>query len=498
MTSRILFHESYTLLHDGSDGAQSRRFLRIAFSVPRGCSGISVTVGRSSVFSAQIPVILFDSQGTIRLMRISEGTIGDTEDVSLVGIREAGPGGIPGPLPAGEWHLLLYKRRFSEDIPVTVDVSAAFETDGAGFSSSNIFPGNLTFAGDRYGNAPGWYSGELHVHSNESTGRTDVAEIYEAARRENLDFVALTDHFTAAHWLRIEELRRQGPPLFIQSMEVSGDFGHANVHGLRTWVNPLVDDNRELAEFLGLETPPSMEGIADEAHRQGGLFCINHPLSGLVAWRYHDFPLEKADLLEIWCLPDRETAFLYPTLWDGFLCRGIRLTGIGSSDSHHPTQEGPWKLGQIRNWVYAESLCREDILRGLKRGASYIAMGTSRLRFVCRSGGQEYGMGDTLELAPGQECTFTAELNTPCSGNLFIFTDGMIHDIIYFGSADFGETKTHSFSAGPEAVRNAVTGSSYFRIEFHEDLVKSQFYGMAHRDHRTMRLISNPIWIKKT
>jgi len=40
----------------------------------------------------------------------------------------------------------------------------------------------------------------------------------------------------------------------------------------------------------------------------------------------------------------------------------------------------------------------------------------------------------------------------------------------------------------------SADGSAYVRIEFHEDVEKSRFWGMAHRDHRTMRILSNPIW----
>ncbi len=174
-----------------------------------------------------------------------------------------------------------------------------------------------------------WYCGELHLHSHESTGRTSVERIVEVAKEKGLDFLSLTDHFAASHWLRIQELKYEGTPLFLQSMEVSGDRGHANIHGIKRWINPLVDDNEELSKFLALEHRPTMESIADEVHEQGGLFSINHALSGNVAWRYADFPIEKADLFEIWCTPDNATTFLYPTMWDMLMCQGYRLTGVG-------------------------------------------------------------------------------------------------------------------------------------------------------------------------
>jgi PHP family Zn ribbon phosphoesterase len=76
---------------------------------------------------------------------------------------------------------------------------------------------------------PGWYCGELHLHSDMSTGRADVATIARVAVERGLDFLGLTDHFTPSHWPRIEELEASGRrPLFLRSLELAGDRGHAN------------------------------------------------------------------------------------------------------------------------------------------------------------------------------------------------------------------------------------------------------------------------------
>jgi hypothetical protein len=500
MPEITLLQRILKVLLNACDHEQSLRFFRLSFHVPEAVRSILIKVSYYSLNQSQLPVVLFDPLGNIRLIKLSEGTKGSFEENFRVDRIEPDPGTLPGPIPSGYWRFLLYKRRFSEDINCNLEIHAILQDDCEINNIPEInatdpfFTKKTTFDRQIYNPNPGWYSGELHVHSNESTGRTGIEEIYHAASESHLDFLALTDHFAAAHWLRMEKMKKLSPPLFIKSMEAAGDFGHANVHGIKDWINPFVDDNVELASFLSLSKPPSMESIADDVHIQGGLFCINHPLSGLVSWRYHDFPWEKADLMEIWCLPDGPGTILYPVMWDGLLCRGYHITAVGSSDSHHPTEDGPWKLGQIRNWVYARELSQAAVIEGLKKGAAYIAYGSSKLHFGALYDNEFYQMGSTISLASGKQCTFIIEIESYLPGNIFVFTDALVYDIIYFDSIE--PIKKYQFTVDVGNVKNRVTGESYFRIEFHEELVKARYYGMAYRDHASMRLLSNPIWIK--
>lgn len=490
-TEHLIIRHTITLLLDGTDSTQSLRYARLPFTVPTGMTALRIVLSRDTKEPAQLPVALFDATKNIRIMKASEGLVGPTQEEYLIGFDTATEGAIPGPIPSGEWLLILYKRRFVEDITLTIEITA---TDIP--SSGSIHPPKRApFSEAVLNSKPGWYAGELHMHSLESTGRTSVADVLSVAQKEKLDFIALTDHFAASHWLQIQKIYDQYNLLCLQSMEISGDYGHANVHGISSWINPLVDDNVELAKSLGLASPPSMESIADETHRQGGLFCINHALSGLVAWRYHDFPMEKADLFEIWCVPDGPTTFLYPTLWDNYLCQGLRLTGVGSSDSHNPSSDGPWQLGKIRNWVEAEELSRKGVLSALKAGRCYVSYGQARLDYTASYKGEHYAMGETIKLEPEQECTFTVNISDAPSGNLFIMMSGQVHDVIYCEASEGTTAITHTFKLQDKHLKRIPNGEAFIRIEFHEDVVKARFWGMAHRDHTTMRLLSNPIWI---
>lgn len=498
MNNQKLIHSNdITLLVEGSDTQQSRRYARLPFFVPEDTTDLTIRLIRETKEAAQLPIALFDSSGAIRIMKASEGALGPYEEVHTLSPHSASKGGIPGPIPSGQWLLIIYKRRFFENILLTSKIYASHvgaqnsdAPDGPD-PSSLTEPPAIPFSHYVPNRKKGWYCGELHLHSDESTGRTPVEKVLEVAQEKNLDFIALTDHFTASHWLQIQKIYQSYNLLCIQSMEVSGDFGHANIHGIKTWINPLVDDNVELAAQLGLEAPPTMETIADQTHAQGGLFSINHASSGLVAWRYHDFPVHKADLFEIWCLADGPTSFLYPSIWDTYLCQGFHLTGVGSSDSHNAAStSGPWKLGQIRTWVEAEELSQPAIIRGLKQGHAYVSYGDSRMDFHASYEGEKYRMGDSINLKKGEGCSFTVKLKDNPSGNLFIMMGGQIHDVIHID----GPGQEYSFSIEEKGLKRIASGESFVRLEFHEDLVKSRFWGMAYRDHQSMRLLSNPIW----
>lgn len=490
-TQELILSTTTTLLVEGSDATQSLRYARIPFSVPENTTELTILLMRDTSQAAQLPIALFDSTGAIRIMKASEGAMGHNEEEHTIGFDSATAGGIPGPIPAGNWLLVVYKRRFFEDILLTSKIFASTMPISAIGQRPPSLAGN-SFSQAVVNSKKGWYCGELHVHSHESTGRTSVRKVLEVAQEKGLDFIALTDHFTASHWIQIQDVYQDFTVLCLQSMEVSGDFGHANIHGINRWINPLVDDNVELSKQLGLKTPPSMEQIADETHSQGGLFSINHAASGLVAWRYHDFPVEKADLFEIWCLADGPTAFLYPSIWDTYLCQGIHLTGVGSSDSHNPTSEGPWKLGVIRTWVQAEQLSQQAILSALKKGRCYVSYGPSRMEFQADYAGNTYDMGESIPLKKGDACTFTVKLENNPSGNLFVMLSGQVHDIFYIQAS---EASSSSFTLRESELRRISSGEAFVRLEFHEDIVKEKFWGMAYRDHHSMRLLSNPIWL---
>jgi hypothetical protein len=181
----------------------------------------------------------------------------------------------------------------------------------------------------------------------------------------------------------------------LQGLELSPDSHHLNLFCEET---PLPD-----YEAIARATPPdpanpayfereafyqrTIDWAVAETHARGGLVSYNHPfgrtfeegerpaegaratneaeLAELLAHR-----AQGADLLEVG-YRKRGGATLddHLWLWDRAALAGLRLVGIGVSDSHGG-KENRWR-GQPNNlvsWVYAASPAKRDLLAGLRAG----------------------------------------------------------------------------------------------------------------------------------
>lgn len=471
------------LLYKKGDADQSEKFYFTSFTLGEDASAITLSITTHCPSYCQIPFSLFSPSGEIRIMKTEEGGKGDYTASCRISAGHSDRGGMSGRIEKGEWKLILHKRRFSEDVDADISISIEEKT------SEEESDAPVRFFHGIKNEKKQWYKGELHVHSNHSTGRSSIKEIIDTAAERNLDFIAITDHFTVSHWDEEALYSEASPVLLIQSMELSGDRGHANLHGIKTIKNPYVDDDGTLAAFLGKDRLPDMEAVADSVHEENGLFSINHIDSNIAsAWRYHEFPLAKADILEVWCTSEGSYSLRYPAIWDQMLISGYRITGVASSDSHKASGIGIWELGNVVTWVYSENLSEEAILQGIKKGYVFMAKGDARLDFYADCDEAQYCMGDELPLNEGT--LFTVELTDVPKGNLIIYLSGQVHDIVHF---DDGDHK-YSFSIGRNALRNE---NGYIRLEYYDETEPPRFWGDVVRSYDRLRLLSNPIYIRK-
>jgi hypothetical protein len=100
-------------------------------------------------------------------------------------------------------------------------------------------------------------------------------------------------------------------------------------------------------------------------------------------------------------------------------------------------------------------------------------------------------MGSTLKLKKGEPCILEIGLDNHPSGNLFVIRNGFIHEVRYLAENPGRDLLRCALEA-----RDLPAGVSHFRLEFHEDLEKARYHGMAFRDHRSLRLLSNPIYVE--
>lgn len=412
-------------------------------------------------------IAFFDPKG-FRGQRMNPGGRGEVKLELWTAPDEASEGAIPGEMTPGTWTVLIdiralsmktsYKLNFyaiqSDEIPAAIDIE---------------------FINDHVMNPQaGWYKGELHAHSTESDGRFTVKEVVEAAIDYGLDFYSLTDHTTCSQWHKLAKLQNSKMAI-IKSMEITSHLGHANLHGLDEWVDAYID-----------RPGWSANQAAEEVHRQGGLFCVNHAFSGHLAWRDFDLDWSLVDLEEIYHNLEAANNSYQLSLWDHHLLQGYRIVGVGGIDSHNPF-EGIHELGQVVTWVYADNLSQKGIIDGLRRGQVYISRGPE-IRFTAKNQqGSEATMWESLNNDGSITLLIDVKWDQPL--NLFIIKNGLILDL------DKTESNQGDWQQISYVDHKPIAGS-YYRIELHDDDgVRMPYRGIIWRDYSTTRVLTNPIWV---
>jgi len=406
--------------------ADFEQYREIPFDLPPGVTRLTVrfSYGGKDQHTA-IDIGLADPQ---RL----RGWSGGARDHMTVSETDATPGYLPGPLPAGRWHLIL-------GVPnVRAGVSAPYE--------AQIFveraPGITEFADAPLDTHPGWYRGDLHMHSGNSDGKCKsqsgrkigcpVYRTVEAAATRGLDFIALTDHNATSQY----DAERALQPAFdklllVPGREITTFFGHANVFGITSFLDWRM-------------TKPGYAQAAKwmtAAEREGGLVSINHPgvPSGEqcmgCGWRVDDLPAGAVSAVEVvngGTLAATGRAD-HPAqgfnLWNRLLNDGQHVTGIGGSDNHDADipADQPGAIGTPTTVVYMPNLSVHGLLEGLRAGRVFIDVDGTRdrvLDLAAIADGQHADMGQTLHLPPGRTVRFALTLKGVPSGLVQLVIDG--------------------------------------------------------------------------
>lgn len=370
-------------------GADHQTYREVPFRVPAGTT--SVTVAFAYDGKDQRSVIDLGIRDPQRL----RGWSGGNKARFTLTETWATPSYLPGPLPAGEWKLILGVPNLRKDARAAYTATITLDRDASfhGFAETPLKAG------------PGWYRGDLHLHTGHSdgscasrTGRRVPCPLFktiDAAVARSLDFVAVTEHNTTSHMQDLAGLQpAYDDLLLIPGREITTFQGHANVFGTTA---PL--------DFqLGGPRAPDMGRILDQVAAAGGLLSINHP--GLPSgeacmgcgWTaktdFDRVPLIEAINGTISAGPLSGMPF-----WEAQLNAGRRITAIGGSDNHDATLTGARGVGTPTTVVWAENLSQDEILAGLRAGHVFVdVQGTPdrRLEVTFDGGGQTAGMGDRI------------------------------------------------------------------------------------------------------
>jgi hypothetical protein len=367
----------------GRVGPGDPDWVYVPVQVPPAAARLTVRFGYDRSLGV-IDLGLFGPAGRFR------GWSGGARGEFTVAAGDATPGYLAGPLPAGTWQVVLGPYRVpAGGLPWRLEVEAGAGPP-PGVATAPASPSSPPEAAHLLRDAPGWYRGDLHVHTLYSDGAFTPAEALELARSAGLDFLVSTEHNTpAAH----QAFARQQRPdlLLVAGEEVTTRAGHAGAVGLQPgrWV-----DWRYRPEDGVLRR------VAGELRAEGVLLQANHPFSAGkgASWR---FGWEEVEAVEVWngsetvAVNDRAVA-----LWDRLLRAGARLVATGGSDAHRP----PDQVGQPQTVVWAERLAVAELVAGLRAGRCWLARSAQvGLDFEAAAGDRRAGVGKRLAGRRGEE-----------------------------------------------------------------------------------------------
>jgi hypothetical protein len=372
-------------------GADHQTYREVPFRVPAGTT--SVTVDFAYTGKEQKAVIDLGLRDPQRF----RGWSGGNKARFTVTETWATPSYLPGPLPAGTWKLILGVPNLRKDgradytATITLDRSPVFH----GFAAAPLKAG------------PGWYRGDLHMHTEHSdgscpsrTGKRVPCPLFrtlEAAAARGLDFVAVTDHNASAHFQDLAELQGYYDDLLlIPGREITTFQGHANVFGVTA---PM--------DFqLGSARAPTFARVLDEAEAAHGLVSINHPnlpsgeacmgCGWTAAADFARIPAIEAINGTTSSGPLSGVGF-----WEARLNAGLHVTAVGGSDNHDPGLPGPRGVGTPTTVVHAAALSQDAILAAIRAGHAFVDVAGTRDRLLdvgAEAAGRHAEMGDSLKM----------------------------------------------------------------------------------------------------
>ncbi|MEU9234137.1 CehA/McbA family metallohydrolase [Streptomyces subrutilus] len=350
----------------------------VAFDVPAGVRRISVSTSHDAS-AGILDLGIFGPPGTSGPSGFRGWSGGERSGFTL-SAADATPGYLPGPVEPGGWSVILgpmVGAAGGMDWQVDVTLHHGSALPGTPY---DILPVSVA------GRGPGWYRGDLHLHSVHSDGKRTVDEIVAAARQEGLHFIATSDHNTSSTGVTWDG-NVPTDLLVINAEEVTTRHGH--------WLAVGLPQGEWVDWRYGPADQGAFEGHARRVHSLGGLTIAAHPLTPAPG-SFWEFGLDRVDALEVWNGPWTLDDAANIAAWHVMLCLGKRVAAVGNSDAHGHGDA----VGRPHNMVRATSLSTPAVLDALRTGRSYaVESAAVTLDFTARSGGAVAGPGEELPLS---------------------------------------------------------------------------------------------------
>ncbi len=428
--------------------ADHETYREIPFTVPSGVLRITVEfsyTGREQ--HTAVDIGLWGPEGF-------RGWSGGDKHSFTVSASDATPSYLPGVIIPGVWKILLGVPNIRPGARLEYIANIFFDFDERSSPEFSSFDPVMR-------KVPGWYRGDLHMHSGHSDGSCKsqsgvsvpcpVFKTLQAAVDRKLDFIALTDHNTVSHFNALRELAPYFDRLLLlHGREITTFHGHANVYGTGQFVDFRVSTPRV----------ENVNTLLQRVNDLGGFASINHPSAPAgeecmgCAWS----PASEVDLHLMTAVEAINGFHSGIDFWQEQLNHGYRLTGIGGSDSHAATTKPPARgtVGTPTTVVYANELSESAILDGIRSGHVFIDVegsGDRSLEFTAVAPSGKAKSGDVLQVPAGAPVNFNLRIVNVPHRQIEVIEDGQPLKILLAGATG-GKDDNYSFSIHADGQRH--------------------------------------------
>jgi hypothetical protein len=403
------------------DRSREGTYFTVPFRVPEGIESIALKYRYDrrpekeqaldqGVFTARAEVNIVDL-GLIDPQGRQVGASGSDKTEIEVSEAQATPGYRPCPITPGEWQILVGAYKVAAD-GVTVEYEVTF-----------VHKTRRLLKGD------------LHGHTLASDGVHTLEELAWKAKRNGLDFLAVTDHNQFAS-------REMLPHVEGVTMIPGVEWTHFQAHAGFIGVDRPYDD------VFATNTIEEVKARFVSAHRRGALIVINHPFDPDCGFHF-DISALPHDCLEVWNGPMRESNLRAVGYWHQRLCAGDKIPACGGSDYHRDT---PFIfLGGPTTCAFAESPGPSDIVAALRAGHGFITFAPNGPILELTAG--EAIMGDTVHWQEHKEVHIHAQ--GLVAGDVLRVATGQKTEPLFTAPSDGDVSLTYALEA-PGFVRAEI------------------------------------------
>ena len=450
-------------------GTQNHTYVEVPFEVPSGVHRISVDFSYTGKEDRTTLDLGIEDPDRFR------GESGGNKSHFTISETDATPSYLPGPIPAGQWKLLLAVPNIRPRSVATYRAEIRFNSrlEDSSFTLTPLEEGTR------------WYRGDLHMHTAHSdgsclnqSGKKVPCPLFftaQTAASRGLDFIAISDHNVESQYNDMRELQPWFDKLLlIPAREITTFWGHFNIYGTTQPVDYRVghdglDVNSVVREAIGKGAIASM----NHADAPGGEICMG------CRWE-PTAPVDMSLFTGVEAVNGGAGMLSSVDFWEQQIQDGHRLTAVGGSDSHNALapDHPPNSIGFPTTVVEASELSVSAILDGIRHGRVFVDLTGSHDKLIdldARAGSNHARMGENLQAKSGEVVHLTIHVAACAHAKLDMFVDGKeVSALLPMNIAQPDQTLTADWTS--------AEGRHWIRAEVHDSSGK-------------MLLLSNPVYI---